>query len=114
FMSGTWLVLRPALTGLIFPIFGFAKGGGDDSAPTNASSGQQIALYVFHHGVPNLNPLVHTELWAFVSVMVFTLVLYSRLRPAEPKFAVAAQTAVAACVLSVGVTLARFPATYPL
>ena len=113
-MQSKWLVRLPALTGLIFPIFGFAKGGGDDSAPTNASSGQQIALYVFHHGIPNLNPLVHTELWAFVSVMVFTLVLYSRLRPAEPKFAVAAQIAVAACVVSVAVKLASFPATYAL
>src|SRR5438105_13919240 len=113
-MQGKWLVRLPALTGLIFPIFGFAKGGGDDSAPTNASSGQQIALYVFHHGIPNLNPLVHTELWAFVSVSVFTLVLYSRLRPAEPRFAVAAQVAVAACVVSIAVKLASFPATYAL
>ncbi|TMC53135.1 MAG: hypothetical protein E6J20_08690 [Chloroflexi bacterium] len=113
-MHSKWLVRLPALTGLIFPIFGFAKGGGDDSAPTHASSDQQIAAYVFHHGIPNLNPLVHTELWAFVSVMVFTLVLYSRLRPAEPRFAVAAQIAVAACVVSVAIKLASFPATYAL
>src|SRR5205814_1426031 len=80
-MRSKWLGRLPALTGLIFPIFGFAKGGGDDSAPTNASSGQQIAAYVQQHGMPNLNSLVHIELWAFLSVMVFTLVLYSRLRP---------------------------------
>ncbi len=81
-MQSKWLVRLPALTGLIFPVFGFAKGGGDDSAPTNASSGQQI--------------------------------LYSRLRPAEPKFAVAAQVAVAACVVSVAIKLGSFPATYAL
>ncbi|TMB98055.1 MAG: hypothetical protein E6J40_07015 [Chloroflexi bacterium] len=113
-MSSTWFYRIPALIGLIFPIFGFVKGGGDDSAPTNASSGQQIAVYVFHHGIPNLNSLVHIELWAFLSVLIFTLVLYSRLRPAEPKVAVAAQVAVAACVVSIAVKLGSFPATYAL
>jgi hypothetical protein len=113
-MDNKWLGRLPALTGLIFPIFGFAKGGGDDSAPTNASSGQQIAAYVYHHGIPNLNFLVHTELWAFVSVIVFTLVLYSRLRPAEPRFAVAAQVAVVACIVSIAIKLGSFPVTYAL
>jgi hypothetical protein len=113
-MHSKWLGRLPALTGLIFPIFGFVKGGGDDSAPTNASSGQQIAVYVYHHGIPNLNFLVHVELWAFVSVIVFTLVLYSRLRPAEPAVAVAAQVAVAACVVSIAIKLGSFPATYAL
>src|SRR3989440_10796170 len=113
-MRSKWFGRLPALTGLIFPIFGFAKGGGDDSAPTNASSGQQIAAYVQQHGMPNLNSLVHIELWAFLSVMVFTLVLYSRLRPAEPKLAVAAQIAVAACVVSIAIKLGSFPATYAL
>jgi len=113
-MRSTWFYRLPALTGLIFPIFGFVKGGGDDSAPTSASSGQQIAVYVFHHGIPNLNALVHIELWVFASLMVFTLVLYSRLRPAEPKFAVAAQVAVAACVISIAIKLGSFPATYAL
>jgi hypothetical protein len=113
-MHSKWLGRLPALTGLIFPIFGFAKGGGDDSAPTDAASGQQIAVYVYHHGMPNLNSLVHVELWAFVSVMVFTLVLYSRLRPAEPKAAIAAQLAVAACVVSIAIKLGSFPATYAL
>src|SRR5207253_2939503 len=109
-MRSTWFYRLPALTGLIFPIFGFVKGGGDDSAPTSASSGQQIAVYVFHHGIPNLNSLVHIELWVFASLMVFTLVLYSRLRPAEPKFAVAAQVAVAACVISIAIKLGSDPA----
>jgi hypothetical protein len=113
-MRSKWLGRLPALTGLIFPIFGFVKGGGDDSAPTDASSGQQIAVYVYHHGIPNLNSLVHVELWAFVSVMVFTLVVYSRLRPAEPKFAVAAQVAVVACAVSIAIKLGSFPATYAL
>lgn len=113
-MRSKWLGRLPALTGLIFPIFGFVKGGGDDSAPTNASSGQQIAAYVYHHGLPNLNLLVHVELWAFLSVIVFTLVLYSRLRPAEPKHSVAAQVAVVACVVSVAIKLGSFPATYAL
>lgn len=113
-MDIKWLGRLPALTGLIFPIFGFVKGGGDDSAPSNASSGQQIAVYVYHHGMPNLNFLVHAELWAYLSVMVFTLVLYSRLRPAEPKFAVAAQVAVVACVVSIAIKLGSFPATYAL
>ena len=113
-MRSTWFYRLPALTGLIFPIFGFVKGGGDDSAPTSASSGQQIAVYVFHHGIPNLNALVHIELWVYASLMVFTLVLYSRLRPAEPKFAVAAQVAVAASVISIAIKLGSFPATYAL
>lgn len=113
-MRSKWFGRLPALIGLIFPIFGFVKGGGDDSAPTDASSGQQIAVYVYHHGIPNLNFLVHIELWAFISVMVFTLVLYSRLRPAEPKFAVAAQIAVVACVVSIAIKLSSFPATYAL
>ncbi len=113
-MDNKWLGRLPALTGLMFPIFGFVKGGGDDSAPTSAASGQQIAAYVYQHGMPNLNSLVHIELWAYLSVMVFTLVLYSRLRPAEPKFAVAAQVAVVACVVSIAIKLGSFPATYAL
>jgi hypothetical protein len=111
-MNSKWLVRLPALTGAIFPIVGFIRGGGDEAAPTDASSGQQIAAYAFHHGIPT--PIFHVELWAFVSVVVFTLVLYSRLRPAEPGYAVAAQVAVAACVISIGIKLGSFPATYAL
>jgi len=113
-MRKKWLTRLPALIGLFFPIFGFAKGGGDDSAPTYASSGEQVAAYVFHHGMPNLNLLVHVELWAFVSLVVFTLVIYSRLRAAEPKLAVSAQIAVAACVVAIAIKLSSFPATYAL
>ena len=113
-MDNKWLARLPALSGLIFPIFGFAKGGGDNSAPTSTASGQQIAIYAYQHGMPNLNPLVHIELWAYLSIMVFTLVLYSRLRRAEPKFAVAAQVAVVACVVSIAIKLGSFPATYAL
>jgi hypothetical protein len=113
-MKSKWLGRSPALIGAIFPIFGFIKGGGDDSAPTDTATGQQIAAYTYHHGIPNLNFLFHVELWAFVSVMVFTLVLYSRLRPAEPKVAIAAQVAVAACVISIAIKLGSFPATYAL
>jgi hypothetical protein len=111
-MNSKWLVRLPALTGAIFPIVGVIRGGGDEAAPTDASSGQQIAAYAFHHGIPT--PVFHVELWAFVSVVVFTLVLYSRLRPAEPGYAVAAQVAVAACVISIGIKLGSFPATYAL
>ena len=113
-MNSKWLGRSPALIGAIFPIFGFIKGGGDDSAPTDSATGQQIAAYTYHHGMPNLNFLFHVELWAFLSVMVFTLVLYSRLRPAEPKVAIAAQVAVAACVISIAIKLGSFPATYAL
>ena len=111
-MNSKWFVRLPALTGAIFPIVGFIQGGGDEGAPTDASSGQQIAAYAFHHGIPT--PIFHVELWAFVSVVVFTLVVYSRLRPAEPGYAVAAQVAVAACVISMGIKLGSFPATYAL
>lgn len=113
-MRSKWLGRLPALVGLIFPIFGFVKGGGDDSAPSSTASGEQIAVYVYHHGIANLNFLVHVELWAFLSVVVFTLVLYSRLRPAEPGTAIAAQVAVAACVVSIAIKLGSFPATYAL
>jgi hypothetical protein len=111
-MNSKWVVRLPALTGAIFPIVGFIRGGGDDAAPTDSSSGQQIAAYAFHHGIPT--PIYHVELWAFVSIVVFTLVLYSRLRPAEPRYAVAAQIAVAASVISVAIKLGSFPATYSL
>ncbi len=113
-MRSKWLGRLPALIGLIFPIFGFVKGGGDDSAPTTAASGEQIAVYVYHHGIPNLNLLVHVELWAFISIVVFTLVLYSRLRSAEPRGSVAAQVAVAACVVSIAIKLGSFPVTYAM
>jgi hypothetical protein len=111
-MNSKWLVRLPALTGAIFPIVGFVRGGGDAAAPTDSSSGQQIAAYALQHGIPT--PIFHVELWAFVSIVVFTLVLYSRLRPAEPGHAVAAQVAVAACVISVAIKLSSFPATYAL
>lgn len=54
------------------------------------------------------------ELWAFVSVVVFTLVLYSRLRPAEPRSAIAARVAVAAAAVAIAIKLGSFPATYAL
>ena len=111
-MNNKWLVRLPALTGAIFPIVGFIRGGGDEAAPTDSSSGQQIAAYAFRHGIPS--PIFHIELWAFVSIVVFTLVIYSRLRPAAPGYAVAAQVAVAACVISIGIKLGSFPATYAL
>src|SRR2546425_1191803 len=81
----------------------FARGGGDDSAPPASSSGQQIATYAFHHGLPN--SLYHVELWAYLALMVFSIVLYSRLRAAEPQGAIAAMIVVAACVVSVAIKI---------
>jgi hypothetical protein len=107
-----WLVRLPALTGAIFPIVGVVRGGGDDAAPTYSSTGQQIATYYHQHPVPSY--LYNFELWAFLSIVVFTLVLYSRLRPAEPRHAMAAQVAVAACVISIAIKLGSFPAVYAL
>lgn len=111
-MSSKWLGRLPALSGAMFAIVAFARGGGDDSAPTMSSSGQQIATYAYHHGLPN--SLYHVELWAFLALMVFSIVVYSRLRAAEPTGSIVAMTAVAACVVSVAIKLASFPATYAL
>jgi hypothetical protein len=111
-MKSKWLGRLPALTGAIFPIVGFMRGGGDDAAPTYRSTGQQIAVYAYHHRIPS--PIYSIELWAFLSIMVFALVLYSRLRPAESRIAIAAQTAVAASVIFVAVKLASFAAVYAL
>jgi hypothetical protein len=111
-MNSKWVVRLPALIGALFPVFAFARGPGDSSAPTNNSTGQQIAMYAFHHGLPGSGWGI--ELWAFVSVMVFTVVLYSRLRPAEPRSAIAARVAVAAAVVAIAIKLGSFPATYAL
>lgn len=107
-----WLGRLPALTGAAFAIVGFVRGGGDDAAPTASSTGQQIAVYYFHHSVPAF--LYHVELWSFLALMVFSIVLYSRLRQAAPSGSVAAQVVVAACVISVAIKLGSFPATYAL
>ena len=111
-MSSKWLGRTPALSGAIFAIVSFARGGGDDSAPTSSSTGQQIATYAYHHGLPN--SLYHVELWAFLALMVFSVVLYSRLRAAEPESAVAAIIVAAAGIVSVAVKLGSFPAVYAL
>jgi hypothetical protein len=111
-MNSKWVVRLPALIGAFFPVFAFARGPGDSSAPTNNSTGQQIAMYAFHHGLPVSGWGI--ELWAFVSVMVFTVVLYSRLRPAEPRSAIAARVAVAAAAVAIAIKLGSFPATYAL
>jgi len=111
-MNSKWLGRLPALSGAIFAVVAFARGGGDDSAPTASSSGQQIATYAFHHGLPN--SLYHVELWAYLALMVFSIVLYSRLRAAEPQGAIAAMIVVAACVVSVAIKIGSFPAVYAL
>lgn len=111
-MTSKWLGRTPALSGAIFAIVAFARGGGDDSAPTASSSGQQIATYAYHHGLPN--SVYQVELWAFLALMVFGIVLYSRLRTADPQSAITAMIVVAASVVSVAIKLASFPATYAL
>ena len=111
-MNSKWLGRLPALSGAIFAVVAFARGGGDDSAPTASSSGQQIATYAFHHGLPS--SLYHVELWAYLALMVFSIVLYSRLRAAEPQGAIAAMIVVAACVVSVAIKIGSFPAVYAL
>lgn len=111
-MNSKWLGRLPALSGAIFAVVAFARGGGDDSAPTASSSGQQIATYAFHHGLPN--SLYHVELWAYLALMVFSIVLYSRLRAAEPQGAIAAMIVVGACVVSVAIKIGSFPAVYAL
>jgi hypothetical protein len=110
--SKKWFGRLPALSGAIFAVVGFVRGGGDDSAPTASWTGRQIASYAYHHGIPNA--LYNVELWTFLALMVFSVVLYSRLRPAEPKIAVAARIVVAACVVSVAIKLGSFPAVYAL
>ena len=111
-MNSRWLGRLPALSGAIFAVFGFVRGGGDDSAPTASSSGEQIATYAYHHGLPN--SIYYAELGAFLALMVFSIVLYSRLRAAEPRGAIAAKVVVAACVVSVAIKLGSFPAVYAL
>jgi hypothetical protein len=111
-MNSKWLGRLPALSGAIFAVVAFARGGGDDSAPTASSSGQQIATYAFHHGLPN--SLYHVELWAYLALMVFSIVLYSRLRAAEPQGAIAAMIVVGACIVSVAIKIGSFPAVYAL
>jgi hypothetical protein len=111
-MNRKWIGRSPALIGAIFPVFGFIRGGGDDAAPTASSDGGQIATYAYHHGLPN--SLYYVELGAFLALMVFSLVLYSRLRSAEPRHAIAAKAVVAACVVSVAIKLGSFPAVYAL
>jgi hypothetical protein len=111
-MNSKWIVRLPALIGAFFPVFAFAGGPGDQSAPTNSSTGQVIASYAFHH--PVSGPLIGIEMYAFLSVMVFTIVLYTRLRPLEPRAAIAARVAVAAAAIAIAIKLASFPATYAL
>lgn len=111
-MYRKWLVRLPALSGAVFAIVAFARGGGDVSAPTSSSTGEQIAAYAFHHQLAN--SLYHVELWSFLALMVFSIVLYSRLRPAEPGEAIAAKVVVAACTVSVAIKLSSFPAVYAL
>jgi hypothetical protein len=111
-MSSKWIRRLPALTGAVFGIAGFVRGGGDDAAPTASATGAQIAAYAHNHGLPGST--YNIELWVYLSLMVFTLVVYSRLRAAEPREAVAAKVAVAACVMAVAIKLGSYPAVYAL
>jgi hypothetical protein len=111
-MNSKWIRRLPALTGAAFGIAGFVRGGGDDAAPTASATGAQIAAYAHNHGLPGST--YNIELWVYLSLMVFTLVVYSRLRPAEPREAVAAKVAVAACVMAVAIKLGSYPAVYAL
>src|SRR5205085_10241108 len=71
-MNSRWLGRLPAVSGAIFAVFGFVRGGGDDSAPSASSSGAQIATYAYHHGLPN--SIYYAELGAFLALMVFSIV----------------------------------------
>ncbi len=113
-MTHRWLPRLAAASGLLFVVLGSLPtlGGSDPASPTLASSGESIVRYAATHS-PGAS-LTVLFLIALLMQLVFAVVLYARLRTAEPAPGAVSTGVLVGGVLAVGLDLASFPASMVL
>ena len=110
-MTRRWLTRLAAGSGLACIVLAsIPTGGSDPNAPDLTSSGQSIVRYAAGHPP---GP-VWVELLALILLLVFAIVLYGRLRTAEPAPGRGRDRVLVGGVLAVGLDLASFPASMVL
>jgi len=108
-MTHRWLPRLAAASGLLYVVLvdlPFIRGS-DPAAPSITSSGQSIVRYSASH--PPSTSLMLLYLVAVLMLLVFAVVLYGRLRSAEPAPGAVATGVLVGGVLAVGLELASFP-----
>ena len=107
-----WLTRLAASSGLLFVVLADYRmiRGSDPASPDLTSSGQSVVQYAAGHPV---GP-VWVELLAMVLLLVFAIVLYGRLRSAEPAPGAVAIAVLAGGLLAVSLKIASFPAAMVL
>jgi hypothetical protein len=111
-MSHRWLPRLAASSGLLSVVLFVLPEphGSDPNAPDLTSSGQSIVRYAAGHPP---GP-VWLELLALILLLIFALVLYGRLRTAEPMAGAVAAAVVVGGVLDISLKIASFPAVMVL
>jgi hypothetical protein len=107
-MTHRWLPRLAASSGLLAVVLFVIPEpkGSDPNAPGLTSSGQSIVRYAAGHPPGS----VWVELLALILLLVFGLVLYGRLRTAEPAAGAVAAAVLVGAVLDISLKIASFPA----
>jgi hypothetical protein len=107
-MTHRWLPRLAASSGLLAVVLFVIPEpkGSDPNAPGLTSSGQSIVRYAAGHPP---GP-VWVELLALILLLIFGLVLYGRLRTAEPAAGAVAAAVLVGAVLDISLKIASFPA----
>lgn len=111
-MTHRWLPRLAASSGLLSVVLFVLPEprGSDPNAPDLTSSGQSIVRYAAGHPP---GP-VWVELLALILLLIFALVLYGRLRTAEPAVGAVAAAVLVGAVLDISLKIASFPAVMVL
>jgi hypothetical protein len=111
-MTHRWLARLAASSGLLFVVLADYRmiRGSDPASPDLTSSGQSVVQYAAGHPP---GP-VWVELLAFILLLVFAIVLYGRLRSAEPAAGGVAAAVIAGGVLDITLKIGSFPAAMVL
>ena len=111
-MTHRWLTRLAASSGLLSVVLVVVREprGSDPTSPDLTSSGQSIVRYAAGHPP---GP-VWVELLALVLLLVFAVVLYGRLRSAEPAPGAIATAVLVGAVLAVSLKIASVPAVMVL
>jgi hypothetical protein len=106
-MAHRWLPRLAASSGLLFVVLANYRmiRGSDPASPDLTSSGQSVVQYAAGHPP---GP-VWVELLAFILLLVFAIVLYGRLRSAEPAAGAVAAAVLVGGVLDVSLKIGSFP-----
>ena len=111
-MTHRWLSRLAASSGLLFVALLLLPNprGSDPASPDLTSSGQSVVRYAAGHPP---GP-VWMELLALILLVVFAVVLYGRMRNAEPAAGAVAAGVLVGAVLDIGLKVGSFPAVMVL